>query len=303
MEVTNGQKEVPEDDELVSKEKEPEPDIIPTAGELVEFLDAYDMLLHMTEKEADVLLGYMEGHGYLFGEKDGKLFRGDMCYKQDIIQWEEYSMDDAIDVACEWNYELLQAAMAERDNPNNFLDFIKKNDHYESLREDEQILGGLFDRTKYGKKVQGMAEKLADKIIQSLNQPEGVEKAVEIITAGVGQYRVGQEVRENMQYGEDVFEYQGYHFKPKRQFDKKAEDFFSITRSLKSDTELGLFAEDYHGKQKKQYSYEEFYKASTDKEADIFFCIETGKEYVPCQYELQEYRNKEPEVQHIGKGR
>ncbi len=29
------------------------------------------------------------------------------------------------------------------------------------------------------------------------------------------------------------------------------------------------------------YSYEEFYAVSTDKKADIFFCPETMKEYVP----------------------
>ena len=283
-------------EEFLSKKKEPEPNFIQTPKELVEFLDAHDMLLHMTEKEADVLFRYMEGHGYLFAEKDGTLYRGDLRYEQGSIHLEEYSIDDAIDAACEWNYDLLQTAKAEKENPDNFLDFIKKSEYYESLREDEQVLYGMFDRTKYGKEVQVLAEKLADKVIQNLKQSEGIEKAAEIIADGIAQYQTGQEAREKMQYGEDIFEYQGYHFKPKRQFDSKTEDFFSVTRRLKTDTELGLFAADYNGKKKKQYSYEEFYKASTNKEADIFLCIENGKEYVPCQYELQEYVKKEPEL-------
>lgn len=176
---------------FLEKSKEPEPNFLQTAKDLVKFLDSYDMLLHMTEKEAEVLLRYMEGHGYVLGEKDGILYRGDLCQKQKNIHWEEYSMDDAIDAACEWNYELLQTARAERENPDNFMDFIKKNGYYESLCEDEQILDRMFDRTKYGKEIQTLAEILADKVIQGLKQTGGIETAAETIADGIDRYRSG----------------------------------------------------------------------------------------------------------------
>jgi hypothetical protein len=35
-----------------------------------------------------------------------------------------------IDAACEWNYDLLQTEKAERENPDDFLDFIKKDNYY-----------------------------------------------------------------------------------------------------------------------------------------------------------------------------
>ena len=44
------------------------------------------------------------------------------------------------------------------------------------------------------------------------------------------------------------FEYGGYHFIPERQFTKREDDFFKITRRLKTDKELGFFAADYYGK-------------------------------------------------------
>ena len=44
-----------------------------------------------------------------------------------------------------------------------------------------------------------------------------------------------------------AFEYMSYHFIPVRQFNKK-EDFFTVTRRLKSDLELGFFDDDYYGK-------------------------------------------------------
>lgn len=93
------------------------------------------------------------------------------------------------------------------------------------------------------------------------------------------------------------FLYQGYHFMPVRQFTEKEGDFFEITKRLKRDVELGMMDADYQGKQKHSYSYDEFYTVSTDKKADIFFCLETMKEYVPCTHELQEYIT-EPKKQH-----
>lgn len=88
-----------------------------------------------------------------------------------------------------------------------------------------------------------------------------------------------------------AFEYMSYHFIPVRQFNKK-EDFFTVTRRLKSDLELGFFDDDYYGKgsRKAAYAYQDFYAAATDKECDIFQCLENGKLYAPCTHELQQYQ-------------
>lgn len=88
-----------------------------------------------------------------------------------------------------------------------------------------------------------------------------------------------------------AFAYGGKHFVPVRKFEKKDGDFYQITRRLRRDMELGFFRADYYGKgsQKADYSHEGFYAASTDKTCDIFRCVENGKLYVPCEYELQEY--------------
>jgi len=56
--------------------------------------------------------------------------------------------------------------------------------------------------------------------------------------------------------------------------------------------ELGFFDDDYYGKgsRKAAYAYQDFYAAATDKECDIFQCLENGKLYVPCTHELQQYQ-------------
>lgn len=87
------------------------------------------------------------------------------------------------------------------------------------------------------------------------------------------------------------FAYGGKHFVPVRKFEKKDGDFYSIGHRLRSDRELGFFQDDYYGEgsRKVDYSHKDFYAASTDKACDIFRCVENGKLYVPCDYELQEY--------------
>ena len=89
--------------------------------ELIEYLDENDLLMDLSSKDSEILLNYMEGHGYGLGELDGKLVRVDIGEEHGEVM--EYSIDDAIDVVCEWNYELIQEAKERRDSPENFLDF------------------------------------------------------------------------------------------------------------------------------------------------------------------------------------
>jgi hypothetical protein len=90
----------------------------------------------------------------------------------------------------------------------------------------------------------------------------------------------------------DTFYYMGYHFTPVMRFDESQFDFFTISRQLKSDRDMGLSTYD---NRKKNYSHAGFYQASTKKDFDVFLCEENGKLYIPCQNELFEYVSKEPE--------
>lgn len=87
-----------------------------------------------------------------------------------------------------------------------------------------------------------------------------------------------------------AFEYGGYHFIPQRRFRGKSEkDFFAVSCKLRTDFELGLFSDRRRQGYRTDYCYEDFYAASTDKECDVFRCVETGRLYVPCANELLEF--------------
>lgn len=86
-----------------------------------------------------------------------------------------------------------------------------------------------------------------------------------------------------------TFEYGGYHFVPVTSYDHSDSGFRQVTSRLKTDHELGFHAVDYYGTKKFPYDYEGFYQAAGGKTCDIFRCVENGKLYIPCDFELQQY--------------
>lgn len=162
-----------------------EPVLFSSGADFAKFMGICKTPFELTETEADKLLGYMEGHDFLIGEKDGKLFRGDLCYQQGKVRWAEDSIDDVINDVSEWNYDLLQKAQAEMESPNDFIDFANKKAKAETLEEDYQILDALFDRTKYGAEIQGLAEKLVGELLQDLESKEGIDDAVRKMTEAI----------------------------------------------------------------------------------------------------------------------
>jgi hypothetical protein len=128
---------------------EQEIDQFKTKEIFLEWIKKYETDKKMTEKDADLLLGYLEGHDYALGCKGGDLYRMDIAEEHGEIV--PYTMDELIDLVCDWNYELLQEAAQDRDNPENFRDFCRKQDHYENIRKDGVVLNELFEQTSYGK--------------------------------------------------------------------------------------------------------------------------------------------------------
>lgn len=94
----------------------------------------------------------------------------------------------------------------------------------------------------------------------------------------------------------EVFEYGGYHFTPERKLTGKDNKFSEITKHLCTDVELGFCKEGYACESKFPYSHQSFMEASTDKGCDLFRCVENGKLYIPCENDLQEYREDKPKT-------
>jgi len=123
----------------------------------------------MTDKEAELLLRYLKDHDYTVGYAEGRLYRGDLDEVLGEIVWDEYTVDDLIDIVCEWNYEEILEMDAARQEPDDMVDFSNKHSKYECLKEEEKMLDNLFDQTMYRVGIDKLAEELADQFIQNLN--------------------------------------------------------------------------------------------------------------------------------------
>jgi len=97
-----------------------------------------------------------------------------------------------------------------------------------------------------------------------------------------------------------MFEYSGYHFKPYRQFHKGEVDrhLEGDSRPYKMDMQYAMrnIETDFSlnlrnvGSAGEKWSYDGFYAASDNSEADIFICIENNNLYVPALNELFRYK-------------
>ena len=72
--------------------------------QLTAWLEEEDILFRLSLKEAEIILGYLEGSGYSLEAGDGTLF---LC--DDVNDTSERTgIDDIVDLVCEKNYELIE---------------------------------------------------------------------------------------------------------------------------------------------------------------------------------------------------
>lgn len=145
---------------------------------LVRFSKEDEKTPELTAEESDVLLGYMEGHQYILGEYEGQVYRGDLCYADGVIRWLSYPVDDAIRTAYEWNDEFLEEAEEKVENAGNYDEYVKETEKLKELKAEEKLLDAMFDRTRYGKRLTEVAEKIVGEIISDWEKTGTVDEAV-----------------------------------------------------------------------------------------------------------------------------
>ena len=154
--------------------------------ELVEWTKLNDSHIDIDREGAEILLDYMEGHDYRLGSNaDGELYRLDICTEQEEV--EEYSLDDAIDVVCEWNYEFIKENEARKEHSEDWS--CKDEEELKRLKYQEEKLDILFDQTIYLAEIEIFAKQLVSEFIESLNKDSidvAVEELGDKIRSGVG---------------------------------------------------------------------------------------------------------------------
>ena len=129
--------------------------------------------------------------------------------------------------------------------------------------------------------------------------PENQEQEITETSEGQEQKESEEEITES--WDEGVFEYQGYHFEAVGVLPEGIEGI-DLVAQTRSNTELHLST--YHTEDFPKYSYDDFYAVSNAPTADVFRCLETGRNYIPGENELFGYEGEfqpylKPEVEKI----
>lgn len=163
-----------------------EENLITEPQELMKWMSEHDVLMDISAEDIQLLLNYLDGHDYAMGtDKEGKLIRVDIAVEDG--ECVEYSLDEFIDLVCEWNYELILEADERRNNPKDMLDFSRAQGKYESLKQDEIVLDRMFEQTKYGKDIAEFAEKITGQMLELFEA--NMEQAITVVADGIKNYR------------------------------------------------------------------------------------------------------------------
>ena len=127
---------------------------------------------------------------------------------------------------------------------------------------------------------------------ENTEEPEVEESAAEVEEVQKGEPESefeSESVIVQEEWDENVFEYQGYHFEPVGVLPQGLEGK-ELVNQTRGNTELHLTT--YEREDDILYSYAGFYEASGSSKADIFRCMETGRNYILGENELFGYEGE-----------
>ena len=187
------------------------------------------------------------------------------------------------------------------------LDFEAVNETYEKklqlLTEVHQYVEGsytIFPEQKVPDQADGLngyQMSLFDIVSASEPEENTEEPEVEESAAEVEEVQKGEPESEfesesvivQEEWDENVFEYQGYHFEAVGVLPQGLEGK-ELVNQTRGNTELHLTT--YEREDDILYSYAGFYEASGSSKADIFRCMETGRNYILGENELFGYEGE-----------
>ena len=183
------------------------------------------------------------------------------------------------------------------------LDFESVNETYEKklqlLTEVHQYVEGsytIFPAQEVPDQADGLngyQMSLFDIVSASEPEENTEEPEVEESSAEMKEVQKGEPESESVivqeQWDENVFEYQGYHFEAVGILPQGLEGK-ELVNQTRGNTELHLTT--YEREDDILYSYAGFYEASGSSKADIFRCMETGRNYIPGENELFGYEGE-----------
>lgn len=126
---------------------------------LTAWLNEERIPFQLSLKEAEIILGYLEGSAYSLETEDGILF---LC--DDVEEKREKTeIDDVVQKVCETNYELIEETAAKIMEAEISADTRQEEDSLARLMEDEKALALVFLQTRFQKGLEQALRQAAKK--------------------------------------------------------------------------------------------------------------------------------------------
>ena len=159
-----------------------------TPGELVMWLHLAESEVSMGQDGAEIILDYMAEHNMALAVHNQELTVMDKGGEHP--EYKPCSIDDVIHDVCEWNLELIDEMEDGMKNPASQAEYSQFSNAHDILKQQEEVLDGLYRQTKYGQ----IAVECAVEIITAAfgSVPAGVQEKMEEYRKGVGNHQERQ---------------------------------------------------------------------------------------------------------------
>ncbi len=138
---------------------------IDSADDLVTYCKSVNSPVKMNKKCAGIILANCDARDIkLFTDLEGQIYQ-EGAEGQEIVT----TLDDVIDMVCEWNYEDIDAARNTLKCTDDYIGKCKVNSLIEKLEKEARTLNFIFYQTKYGRNVEKLADRIAKDVMEQLN--------------------------------------------------------------------------------------------------------------------------------------
>lgn len=126
--------------------------------QLLEWLDEADILFQLNKQEAKTILSYLKESGKSLETVEGRL----ILYDEVSDTKTNIMFDEAVDLACEANYERMEETIQRIADAGREEDIMEDERYLTELSQDEDILDEVFKRTCYQTEVTRTVKLLAE---------------------------------------------------------------------------------------------------------------------------------------------
>lgn len=132
---------------------------------LLTYLKTVESSVKIQRRGAEIILNNLSEHNVqICTDKEANLYM-----KIADNEAEETTIDDVVDLVCEYNYEEIYETEEKVKSESDFVSRCKIEKRLDELKREKQILDKIFYHTKYGRKVGVVADRICAGLCEKLN--------------------------------------------------------------------------------------------------------------------------------------